>query len=229
MKTIIVTGANGNLGVAVVKKFLDEGYNVVGIDFSGTNLEQSLHNPGFELHSVDLTDEEAVESFANAAIKKFGSIDGAFLLAGGFAMGGIHTVTNKEIQKMFTLNFETAFNISRVLFPHMLKNGHGRLVFIGARPALIPAQGKGMMAYSLTKSLLFNYADMLNEEARGKDVVASVIVPSTIDTELNRKSMPDADPANWVKPCQLADVMEFITSAKGSVLRETVLKVYNNS
>jgi hypothetical protein len=56
-----------------------------------------------------------------------------------------------------------------------------------------------------------------------------VIAPSTIDTEPNRKSMPAADFEKWVKPEALAEVLEFLISAKGTVLRETLLKVYNNA
>jgi short-subunit dehydrogenase len=103
------------------------------------------------------------------------------------------------------------------------------LVFVGGRPALKPEQGKGMIAYALSKSLLFKLAEFLNAEAKGKNVVASVIVPSTIDTAENRKSMPDANPANWVKAEQIAEVLEFICSEEGSIVREPVYKVYNNA
>ena len=60
-------------------------------------------------------------------------------------------------------------------------------------------------------------------------ITATVVVPSTLDTEANRKSMPQADPANWVKPEDLAGILEFVVSAKGGPLRENVLKVYNNA
>jgi NAD(P)-dependent dehydrogenase (short-subunit alcohol dehydrogenase family) len=106
---------------------------------------------------------------------------------------------------------------------------YGRLVFIGARPALKASQGKGLIAYALSKSLLFKVAELLNEEGKNKNVVASVVVPSTIDTPANRASMPDADPNNWVKPEEIADVLELICSDKGNVLREPVYKVYGNS
>jgi NAD(P)-dependent dehydrogenase (short-subunit alcohol dehydrogenase family) len=89
--------------------------------------------------------------------------------------------------------------------------------------------GKNLIAYGLSKSLLFKLAEYLNEEAKGKNVTATVVVPSTLDTPLNRKNMPEANPGNWVKPDALADVLEFIVSDKSSPLRETVLKVYDNS
>jgi short-subunit dehydrogenase len=111
----------------------------------------------------------------------------------------------------------------------MMKNGYGRLVFIGARPAIDPSQGKALISYALTKSLLFKLADFLNASAKTKNVVASVVIPSTIDTALNRKNMPDVDPNIWVKPEQIADVLEMICSEKGMPLRESVYKVYNNA
>ena len=111
----------------------------------------------------------------------------------------------------------------------MQGNGYGRLVFIGARPAINAAQGKNLVAYALSKSLLFKLEEFINEENKGTNVVASVVIPSTIDTEINRKSMPDADPENWVKPSEIAEVLEFICSEKGSVIREPIYKVYNNA
>jgi NAD(P)-dependent dehydrogenase (short-subunit alcohol dehydrogenase family) len=111
----------------------------------------------------------------------------------------------------------------------MLQNNNGRIIFIGARPALNATQGKGLIAYGLSKSLLFKLAEFLNEDAKGKNVTATVVAPSTLDTPLNRKSMPDVNPDIWVKPSALAEILEFIVSDKSAPLRETVLKVYNNA
>lgn len=228
-KTIIITGANGNLGSATVKKFLDEGYKVIAVDHLGTHLEFAKSNPDFELRQVDLTDEKATDVFVQEVIDLHGKIDGALLLVGGFAMGDIAATDGAALKKMYSLNFETAYFIARPLFRQMLKQGYGRLVFMGARPALKAEQGKGVVAYSLTKAMLFHLAELLNASAKGKNVVASVVAPSTIDTALNRQDMPDADPATWVKPEQIAGVLEFICSEKASPLRESVYKVYNNS
>jgi NAD(P)-dependent dehydrogenase (short-subunit alcohol dehydrogenase family) len=228
-KTIIITGANGHLGSVTVKKFLDEGYRVVAIDHSGSNLSFAASDQNFSLKALDLGDEQAVNAFVKEAIGNYGRLDGALLLVGGFAMGDIAATDGEAMRKMYALNFETAYFLARPLFGHMLQNGYGRLILIGARPALKPDQGKSAIAYSLTKSMLFNLADLLNASAKGKNVVASVVAPSTIDTEINRKSMPDADPANWVKAEQIADVLEFICSGNGDVLREPVYKVYNNA
>jgi NAD(P)-dependent dehydrogenase (short-subunit alcohol dehydrogenase family) len=228
-KTIIITGANGNLGTAVVKKFLEQDYKVIAVDHSGSHLGFADRHPQFELHAINLTDESESGIFVKEAASLYGSIECGVLLAGGFAMGGIETTDIAALKNMFSLNFETAYNIARPLFQHMMQNGYGRLVFTGARPGLQAEEGTNKIAYALSKSLLFKLADILNKEAKGKNVAVSVIAPSTIDTKPNRESMPDANFNNWVKPEQIAEVLAFICSDKSDVLRDPVYKIYNNA
>ena len=228
-KVVIITGANGNLGTATVKKFLDEGYYVVAVDGKYNHLGFAQESPAFEFHSVNLTSETETAGFIQGIIAKHGYVHAALLLVGGFAMGNIEATAGEDIKHMFSLNFETAYYVARPLLTNMRQNGYGRLVFVGARPALQAADGKNMVAYSLTKSLLFKLADLINADTKGSNVVASVIVPSTIDTALNRESMPGAKFANWVKPEEIAGVLEFICSDKASTLRESVYKLYNNA
>jgi NAD(P)-dependent dehydrogenase (short-subunit alcohol dehydrogenase family) len=228
-KTIVITGANGNLGTAVVKKFLAEKYKVIAIDHAANHLSFANDNDLFSWQAVDLANESQSEAFVQKAIADHKKIDGGLFLAGGFAMGGIEETNGEALKKMFSLNFETAYYMARPLFQHMLQNDYGRIVFVGARPALQAEAGKDMIAYALSKTLLFKLADFLNKLAKGHNVVASVIVPSTIDTPPNRQSMPDADPGNWVKAGQVADVLEFICSEKGLPLREPIYKIYNKA
>ncbi len=229
MKTVILTGANGNLGIAVTKELLEKGYCVIATVANDAGRQDLESNERLDVRVVNLTNEEETYRFVESGINKYEKIDAAILLVGGFAMGDISITTGADLQKQFSLNFETAYYVTRPLFKHMKQNNDGRIIFIGARPALTAAQGAGLLAYSLSKSLLFRLAEYLNEEAKGKNISVSVIVPSTIDTPLNRKNMPDANPANWVSPLQLAQTLEFLVSDKSSAMRETVLKVYNNT
>ena len=130
-------------------------------------------------------------------------------------MGDLGATDGETLRKMISLNFETAYNVARPVFQHMLENGSGRVVLIGAENALKPEVGKLMMGYALSKRMLFNLAELLNATARGKNVHCSVVAPGTIDTALNRKEMPNADPSGWVKPEQLADILEVLVSGKG--------------
>jgi NADP-dependent 3-hydroxy acid dehydrogenase YdfG len=162
-------------------------------------------------------------------LKKHKEIHAALLLVGGYAGGSIKDTTSTVLQKMYTVNFETAYHIARPVFNAMIKQSKGRIIFIGARPAISITEGKKNLAYGLAKSLIFKLADYLNAEAKGKNVVSSVIVPSTMDTTDNRNAMPDDDFSKWVKPEDVANMMAYIVSDKASAMREPVVKMYGES
>lgn len=226
-KNVLITGASGNLGKATVDKFLKEGYNVIATVTPGKSLE---YGDEVKTYEADLTNENAVATVIEKVISEHSTLDAALLLVGGFAMGNIEKTDGASIKKMFALNFETAYYVARLVFQQMLKqSGGGRIVLIGSRPALKPKDGKNTVAYSLSKSLIFRLAEILNAEGASKNVTASVIVPSIIDTPENRNAMPDSDFSKWVKPGDIADAMRYVCSSSGQALRETVLKVYNKS
>lgn len=229
MKTIIITGANGNLGTITVKKFVESGYRVIAIAHSGSEPGFAQGYENFEWHNLDLTDEDASGEFVRKIISLYGAVDGALFLAGGFASGNLQSCSGSDLKKMYALNFETAYEMSRLLFSHMLEKGYGRLVFIGSKSVFEPALSKNAVAYTLSKSLLLGLAGIMNASAKGKNVTASVVAPGTIDTLPNRQSMPDADWSKWVKPEDIADTLEFICSDKGLSQREPVFKLYNNA
>src|ERR1700710_299628 len=128
MKTIIITGANGNLGTAAVKKFLDEGYTVIAVDGKNDHLDFAKGNDNLEFHSINLSNENETETFVKSVITNHGKVDGALMLVGGFAMGNITSTPGSDLQKQFSLNFETAYFLARPLVKHMQDNGYGRLV-----------------------------------------------------------------------------------------------------
>ena len=229
MKTAIVTGASGNLGQAVVKKFIDEGYKVIGTIIPNDQVPMNFPADSFETAVVDLMNEDAAAKFVADTISKYGSVDAAVLTVGGFAMGKIADTKTSDIYKQYKLNFETAYNVARPVFVQMMKQKTGRVFIIGSRPGLDAKDGKGMVAYGLGKSLIFRLADLMNDEAKGSNVVTSVVVPSTIDTPQNRKAMPDNDPSKWVKPEAIAEIIYFHCTDIGAILREPLIKVYGNS
>ena len=227
-KTAIITGVAGNLGKAVTKKFIDGGYQVVGTILNksvATNFQKS----SFEEVTLDLLNAENCQKFVDGVVKKQGRINVAVLTAGGFTMGNIDSTTAGDIYKQYQLNFETAYNMARPLFIQMMKQNSGRIFLIGSRAGLDTSNAKGVVAYSFSKSLIFRLAEVMNAESKGKDVVTSVIVPSTIDTPQNRKSMPEADFSTWVTPAQIADTIFFYSSEEATAVREPLIKIYNKS
>ena len=229
MKHAIVTGASGNMGQAVVKKLLAGGFRVTGTVIPNDPVKIAISDPAFSTAMADLMNEEAAAAFVQQVTAVDGTIDVAILTVGGFAMGKIAETKTADIGKQIKLNFETAYNVARPVFEQMMKQGSGRIFLIGSRPGSDMHMSKGMVAYGMAKSLIFRLAELMNDEAKGTNVVTSVIVPSTIDTPQNRKSMPDADFSKWVSPEAIAEVIYFYSSAEAAVLREPVIRIYNNA
>jgi NAD(P)-dependent dehydrogenase (short-subunit alcohol dehydrogenase family) len=227
-KTILVTGANGNLGPEVVARLHQAGYSIFAA-VGRSALPDDFSKMTKAFHRVNLTDEISSRQFVEEVVLQSGGISAAVMLVGGFAMGSIGETDGEALDKMINLNFKTAFFTAQPLLEHFEKNGGGQFIFVGARPALSPEAGKDMLAYALSKSLVFRLAEIINAAGKRKHITASVIVPSTIDTAANRQAMPEADFSKWVKPENLAQTIVFLLSDAGSNLREAVLKVYNEA
>jgi NAD(P)-dependent dehydrogenase (short-subunit alcohol dehydrogenase family) len=228
MSTILITGANGNLGQAVTHHLLDKGYSLMAAG-AGSAEDLPSHDR-LKFHQADLIDEATALGFAEKVIRESGDLEAAVLLVGGFAMGKLVDTSKDELEKMIGLNFYTAYHLVRPLLKHFLSRPEGgQIILVGSRPGLDAASGKDFFAYSLSKSMIFKLAEFINAEGRKKNVTATVIVPSTIDTPATRKAMPDTDFSSWVPPERIAEVISFALTPAGKMLRENILKVYNRA
>jgi len=227
MKTAIITGSTGNLGQAVISRFITAGYNVIGTVIPGNGPKPDLAAGQFEAVELDLLNEEQSGHFIRDMVNKYERIDAAVLTVGGFSTGGIEDTHADAIRTQYQLNFETAYHLARPVFSQMLKQGFGKIFFVGAKPGLQSSFSKGMVAYGLAKSLIFRLAEMMNDEAAGSGVSAFVIVPGTIDTPQNRMAMPQADFTKWVTPSALAEMV--FRHCSITAPQELLIEAYENS
>jgi NAD(P)-dependent dehydrogenase (short-subunit alcohol dehydrogenase family) len=220
-KSILITGATGNLGQAVVKKFTQESFQVLGIDRHGAQVA------GTEVLPLDLADDSGVKAFVDDLCQGPTPPQAAILLVGGYAPGDLSSTNQAAMQHMIQLNFDTANNVVQALLPHFEAQGGGHFVFVGSKAVLDPTAALYNVAYALSKSLLFQLAEIINAYGKGKNIRASVVVPSTIDTPPNRAAMPDADFSKWTTAEAIADNIHFLFTDSGQHLRGTILKIYN--
>jgi NAD(P)-dependent dehydrogenase (short-subunit alcohol dehydrogenase family) len=214
IKNILVTGAAGNLGDAVVTTLVKSGYQVVAAVHNVQGKEMSgSSNP--EFHAIEASDEGAVREFIDAVLSRHNTLHAVILLVGGFTPGTLEKTSMEDIRKMISLNFETAFHYVRPVMSRMKQQtSGGKIIMVGSRPGKNPAAAKTAVAYALSKSLLFRLAEIVNEEGKSKSISATVFVPGTLDTEANRKSMPDADFSKWNKPVDIVLRMEKVLSGE---------------
>lgn len=222
-KSILITGASGNLGHAVLQKFVDEGFNVYGTDRSVNTRKDA------EIGAVDLTKEKDTQDYIKDICEKSPNLNAAVLLVGGYEPGSLPDTDGAALQKMFKLNFNTAYYVVHALLPHFEAKDGGHFVLIGSRAAVDASAALSNVAYGLSKSLLVSLAEIINAYGKKKNIRASVVIPSTIDTPPNREAMPDADFSKWTTAEAIADSIHFLFTESGQHLRETVLKVYNEA
>ena len=230
-KVVLITGACGALGRATTQVFAQVNARLVLIDInqeSLKNLSQELNNVQHSTYSCDLTNENEVAQLVNAIVKENDRIDVLLNIAGGFAMGPmVHELSQQDFNHMFNMNFMSAFNTCKKVIPQMMQQGSGRIVNISARAA---TEGKSKMApYCISKSAVITLTESLAAEHKQNDININGILPGTIDTQTNRKDMPNADHSTWVPPTDLANTMLFLSSDLANSINGAIVPVYGRS
>jgi NAD(P)-dependent dehydrogenase (short-subunit alcohol dehydrogenase family) len=205
-RNIVITGAAGTLGAAVVEKFKREGYYVIALVRPEAN-EQA--NEADVTYEVDVTDEQAVADFVREYEEQFGDLEAIAMLVGGYASGNLEATTQQELTRMMQLNFFSAFTVANAFLPLLIKQQRGALFFVGARTAGEPKEAKEAVAYALSKQLVSGYAALVAEEVKGTDIQTHVFVPSILDSPSNRAAMPLEDFSKWVNPSDIAEAMHY--------------------
>ena len=218
-RVIAITGGHGVLGRAVLEAALSDGLRVAVIDHA---TGQSAPDGVLELGGVDLTDPASAKAAIDAVGARFGRLDALLNIAGGFVW---QTTDDPDPAwaRMFALNVTTALNASRAALPHLKAAPEGRIVNVGANGALKSAAGMG--AYAASKAGVHRLTESLAEELKATSVTVNAVLPSILDTAQNRKDMPDADPAKWVQPSDLARVMLFLASPDSRAITGALIPV----
>ena len=222
-KTALVTGASGGLGTHVTKVLLDTGFAVVGL---APKIRQSdFDHPNFTALSAAIDSLDAAKKAADTVIARFGAIDVLAHLVGGFAGGQtIADTDDATFQRMFDMNFNSAFHMLRAVLPHMRKAGAGRIIAIGSRAAEDPGPKVG--SYSASKAALISLIRTVALENKDAGITANVILPGTMDTPANRKAMPGADVSTWVQPASVASLIVWLAGDAGKDVTGASIPVY---
>jgi NAD(P)-dependent dehydrogenase (short-subunit alcohol dehydrogenase family) len=161
--------------------------------------------------ALDLCDAAQVAAAVEQALARFGRIDVLCNLTGGFAMGdAVHATGDSTWDFLHDMNVLTLRNTSRAIVPHMLRQGGGKIVNVGANSAQRGLAHMG--AYTAAKSEVLRLTEAMAAELRAKNINVNCVLPTILDTPQNRADMPDADPARWVSPHDLAQVIAFLAS-----------------
>jgi NAD(P)-dependent dehydrogenase (short-subunit alcohol dehydrogenase family) len=225
-RTVMVTGAAGNLGRVVANAFAERGANLVLVDLRRESLERAF---GAEderrlLVPTNLLDQEQVHAAAKKAIQRFKRIDVLCNLAGGFRMGQpVHETSDETWNFLFDINARTVLHAVRAVVPGMIENGGGKIINVGAYAAQKGVARMG--AYVAAKGAVIRLTEAMAAELREKSINVNCVLPTIIDTPENRAAMPDVDPSRWVAPEDLASTIRFLASDGARAIHGAALPV----
>lgn len=231
-RVALVAGGTGGLGRAVSLAFLEEGARVVVTYRRQEELDLLMRDVGaaesrLDRQRVDVTDEAAASELVEGAVARHERLDILVNAVGGYAGGAkLWELETKVFDQMLDLNLRSCYVLSRAAVRVMLRQGQGAIVNVASKAALDP--GAGDAAYAASKAAAVALMDSLAAEVKGTGVRVNSILPSIIETEANRRAMPEADFTKWPKPRDIAKVILFLCSDDARVIHGAAIPVYGD-
>jgi NAD(P)-dependent dehydrogenase (short-subunit alcohol dehydrogenase family) len=226
---VVVTGATGALGAAVLDTLLLAGATCHVPYRSEQAIQHSPHRENARVSFVavaDLGDEPSVARFYEGLPALWASIH----IAGAFASAPIAKSDKALLMGQLDANLVSAYLCSRSAAVALRRFGTGgRLVNVAARQALEPRLGSGSVAYTIAKAGVAALTTALAAELAKENILVNAVAPSIMDTPDNRQAMPDADFASWPKVEEVAATILFLASPANTVTRGAVIPVYGRS
>lgn len=221
MDAVIVTGAAGALGAAVVAEFRALGRAVVAVDRPGGRLDALGEQDGVHAVGADLSSRAAVQE----AFRAFPvACDALVGLAGGFTPGALADVDEETLDALWRSNFGSALWTAQAAAP--LFTGGGAIVTVGSKTAV---QGRAPVAHATSKAAVVRLTQLLADELRPQGIRVNAVLPSVIDTPANRSWMSADLAARAVAPAAIAKVIAFLCSPDAAPISGAAIPVYGDA
>jgi NAD(P)-dependent dehydrogenase (short-subunit alcohol dehydrogenase family) len=227
-RVVLVTGVGGALGSAVAEAFVEANATVCGTDIVTPDSDDFLLDSPerIDFYQADFTDEAAVADTVDSVVETHGGLDYLANVAGTWRGGDpVHETDVGVFDMLFDVNLKTAFLGAKHALPH-IREREGAIVSVASRSSL--SGGEGDALYRASKAGVRLLTESIAEENRGT-VRANAVMPSVIDTPMNREMMSGADFEEWVDPADIADVFLALCSDATTVTSGAAIPVYGEA
>jgi NAD(P)-dependent dehydrogenase (short-subunit alcohol dehydrogenase family) len=223
-RAVILTGATGNVGPAVLRAYLEHGAHVaipVRDEPRGVALRDSLgdlagaeDDPRLLVRRADPADRGAIEAFVEEVLRAWGRVDVVANLIGGYAASDAAGGELASYRAYWDQKVATIVTATAACLRPMRARGYGRVVNVASTAAL--KGEKGAAGYAMANAALVRWTESLAEETKREGITANCVLPRIIDTPENRAAMPKADPTRWASPAEIAAVVLFLSTDEAS-------------
>ncbi len=211
-RTAIITGAGGAIAAHVIEAFQEAGWKLALVAYDEAEQARlSERHPDACIVRANLADDDDAGRAIDALASRCGTLDALLNIAGGFDMSGAAETTPKQLEAQLDINLRTAFNATRATLPHMLGQGHGFILGVGAGQAIDGGASCG--TYAAAKAAMIAWMKSMHAELAPKGIDMAIVYPmGAVDTAGNRDAMPSVDPSTWIDPAELAATILHLAS-----------------
>jgi NAD(P)-dependent dehydrogenase (short-subunit alcohol dehydrogenase family) len=218
---VVVGGASGALGRAVVERLLGDGWTVL----APVRRPQDAQLPaGVSVVQCDLRSAAEVDTVADAAAQR-GTWRALVNASGGYSGGEAHRIDDAAMLDQLELNLLGPWRLARAAARAMIAQaGGGRIVNVASRAAVDVAGGQA--AYQVAKTAMVRLTQVMALELREHRITVNAVLPSVIDTPANRFAMPGADHSRWVAPERIAASIAWLLGGDAELVSGAAIPVY---
>jgi NAD(P)-dependent dehydrogenase (short-subunit alcohol dehydrogenase family) len=184
-RTVVITGTASGIGQATVKRFVDEGWNVVATVRKEGDLEVHKDLERVRTLLLDVNDEQADAAFADQAVAEFGRVDVLVNNAGYYQMGPLEASTLDQIHRQYQTNVFGLIALTKAFIPHLRQQRSGVIINLSSISA---EQGYPYTAvYASSKAAVAVLSEGLSIELAPFGISVKAIFPGTHTTRIFTK------------------------------------------
>tara|TARA_B100001741_G_scaffold243482_1_gene204621 strand:+ start:250 stop:984 length:735 start_codon:yes stop_codon:yes gene_type:complete len=182
-KKILITGATGGIGGALIKKFVTLGGTVLGTGTKSEKLDLIKKNyPNVKVKKFNLSEHSKIEEFVNSTMSELGGLDILVNNAGVNVDNLSLRMKDEEWKRVIDINLTSTFLLSKYAIKNMLKNKFGRVINI---TSIVGHTGNlGQANYSASKSGIIGMSKSLAIEYAKKNITVNCVSPGFITSEM---------------------------------------------
>ncbi|HZY76343.1 MAG TPA: 3-oxoacyl-ACP reductase FabG [Jatrophihabitantaceae bacterium] len=224
-RTVLVTGGNRGIGLAIAQAFAANGDNVA-VTHRGSNVPAGLFGV-----RCDVTSSDDVDAAFGAVESEFGAVEVLVSNAGITDDTLLMRMGEDSFQRVLDANLTGAYRVAKRATPGMLKARRGRMIFISSVVALVGSPGQAN--YAASKAGLIGLARSIARELGSRSITANVIAPGFVETDMTaeltdarRKEILGNVPLNRYGTAEeIAGAALYLASDAGAYVSGAVLPV----
>jgi 2-deoxy-D-gluconate 3-dehydrogenase len=235
-KVAVVTGGNGGIGLGMAKGLAAAGARIAVAARNADKAKQAMRELGSsaEFFAVDVGKEASCRAMIAAAADKMGRLDILVNCAGMAIRKRPEVLNDAEWRQVLDVNLTGTFACSQAAYPHMQKQGGGKIINIGSMLSIFGAAQNA--AYGASKGAVVQFTKSLAVAWAKDNIQVNVILPGWIDTELtvaarqqieglNERVLGRTPAGRWGRPDEFAGIAVFLASAASAFVTGTAIPV----